>query len=83
MQEDELDLVITDIRMPNMDGFGLLQNLRAEFPFLPVVAVSSYLEDDEARNYEFDGLIGKPFGVQDLRYIAEQMVTQKNNQSAG
>ena len=83
VQEDELDLVITDIRMPNMDDFGLLQNLCAEFPFLPVVAVSSYLEEDEMRNYEFDEVIEKLFGVQDLRDIAEQMMTQKNNQSAG
>ena len=69
--------------MPNMDGFRLLQNLRAEFPVLPLVAVSSYLEDEEVRNYEFDEVVEKSFGVQDLRDIAEQMVTQKNNQSAG
>jgi CheY-like chemotaxis protein len=34
------DLVITDLRMPNMSGFELLSALRARFPELPTIAIS-------------------------------------------
>lgn len=34
------DLVITDLRMPNMNGFELLAVLRARFPELPTVVIS-------------------------------------------
>ena len=58
--EDEVDLVITDIHMPKMGGFGLLHDLRAEFPILRVVAAHSHLEDDDEKDSEFDDLIEKP-----------------------
>jgi len=34
------DVVVTDIRMPGMDGYALLVRVRREFPDLPVVAIS-------------------------------------------
>lgn len=40
MQESKPDLVITDLRMPNMNGFELLSVIRSRFPEIPTVAVS-------------------------------------------
>jgi CheY-like chemotaxis protein len=40
MQESMPDLVITDMRMPNMNGFELLSVLRTRFPGLPAIAIS-------------------------------------------
>ena len=34
------DLVITDLRMPNMNGFELLAVLRSQFPQIPTIAIS-------------------------------------------
>lgn len=34
------DLVITDLRMPNMNGFELLSVIRTRFPELPTIAIS-------------------------------------------
>ncbi|WP_041610376.1 hybrid sensor histidine kinase/response regulator [Treponema brennaborense] len=44
------DLVVTDIKMPRMDGFVLLHNMRhtAEFSDIPVIVVSSVFESDTA-----------------------------------
>ena len=82
VQEEELDLVITDIRMPNMDGFGLLDNLRSQYPQLPVLAVSGYLEADEARERDFDGFVDKPISLQQLRDLVEQIVAQQQSDGA-
>ena len=40
VQNCKPDLVITDLRMPNMNGFELLSVVRTRFPELPTVAIS-------------------------------------------
>lgn len=40
IQQTMPDLVITDLRMPNMNGFELLSVIRHRFPNLPTVAIS-------------------------------------------
>lgn len=41
------DLVITDLRMPRLSGFELLEIMRERFPGLPVIAVSGEFSNDE------------------------------------
>src|SRR5262245_47382431 len=36
------DLVLTDIYMPGMDGLDLVANIHEEYPWLPVVLMTSY-----------------------------------------
>jgi len=53
--DQNFDMVITDIEMPNLDGLGLARNIKAdpEFAHLPVIAVTSLAgEDDMQRGYE-------------------------------
>lgn len=71
VQEERLDLIIADIRMPEMDGCTLLTNLRTKFPGLPVLAVSGFLEADDIENYGFDGFIDKPMGSDKLQEVVE------------
>ena len=40
MQQSVPDLLITDMRMPNMNGFELLSVIRTRFPELPTIAIS-------------------------------------------
>src|ERR1043165_8119186 len=40
-------LVITDLRMPRLSGFELLEIMRRRFPGLPVIAVSGEFCDDQ------------------------------------
>jgi len=45
---DTPDLVFTDLRMPGMDGFGVVERLNADFPELPVVVISGVGNVNEA-----------------------------------
>ena len=74
VREEKLDLVITDIRMPGMDGFGLLTNLRSQFPQLPVVAVSGFVDAAELEAFDFDGFIQKPLSLQDLQTLVQETI---------
>ncbi len=42
IQEQSIDLVITDLQMPNLDGLGLLKQLRADNNTLPVIMVTAH-----------------------------------------
>ncbi len=43
---EEFDAVVTDVRMPRMDGIELLQNIRARNPWLPVIIMTGQVEQD-------------------------------------
>ncbi len=72
IREVKLDLVITDINMPEMDGVQLLENLRSQFPELKVLAVSGYLDADQVREQPFDGFIEKPLALEPFQRLVEQ-----------
>ena len=75
-KRERLDLVISDIRMPEMDGCTLMSNLRNQFPGLPVLAVSDYLAAEDLKGYGFDGFVEKPVGLDQLQNMVE-MTLQK------
>jgi DNA-binding NtrC family response regulator len=48
VKTDNLDVVITDIRMPGMDGIQLLQGIKKQDPGLPVVIMTAYASQQSA-----------------------------------
>ena len=44
----EIDLVITDIRMPNLDGERLIRELRQRDPHLPIIGVTGHMDLQDA-----------------------------------
>jgi two-component system cell cycle sensor histidine kinase/response regulator CckA len=64
-----LDLVVSDVVMPEMDGPTLLKELRARDPRLKVVFISGYAEEAFARNLppgEDFAFLPKPFSLKQL-----------------
>jgi CheY-like chemotaxis protein len=67
MDEDLPDLVITDIRMPGMDGYALLKKIKELSPETPVLAISGYVTDDDIIDYDFDAFLEKPMNLKEFR----------------
>lgn len=68
---NEVDVVLTDINMPRLDGFGLIEKLResalhAERPILVLTTESSDEKKMRAKNAGATGWIVKPFDAAKL-----------------
>jgi two-component system chemotaxis response regulator CheY len=68
---NEVDLIITDINMPRLDGFGLIEQLRAgsrhrDRPILVLSTESSDEKKARARSAGATGWIVKPFDAEKL-----------------
>ncbi|MEO1296564.1 MAG: response regulator, partial [Cyanobacteria bacterium J06636_16] len=71
-------LVITDIEMPNMDGFTLIDRCRQENLSMPILVVSSRLSEDwfaEAQRVGADDYLTKGFSTLDLINKVNQLVS--------
>jgi two-component system chemotaxis sensor kinase CheA len=75
-----IDLVLTDIQMPGMDGFDLLREIRKdpELESLPVVVVTSKASEEDKRQGVEAGadayIVKKEFGQQALLETLERLV---------
>jgi CheY-like chemotaxis protein len=69
--DDPPDLVITDLRMPGIDGYALVRRLKARFPETPVLAISGYATDDDVIDHEFDAFLEKPMNLRELRELVD------------
>jgi len=72
LEEHEVDLVITDINMPRLDGFGFIERLRAEHrrhvdrPILVLTTECTAERREQARAAGANGWIVKPFDPERL-----------------
>jgi two-component system cell cycle sensor histidine kinase/response regulator CckA len=68
-EQAAIDLLITDMVMPGMDGVTLAGLVRAEWPDTPVILMSGYSEDVSARDFLAQDhviFMGKPFTLKAL-----------------
>lgn len=70
-QDSPPDLVITDIRMPGMDGVELLPKLRELLPDVPVLALSGIVSCEDIQEHGFDGFVAKPMKLDEFRSVVE------------
>jgi two-component system cell cycle sensor histidine kinase/response regulator CckA len=75
--EGKVDIVVSDVVMPEMDGPTLLTELRKSYPDLKFIFVSGYAEDAFARNLPADakfGFLPKPFSLKQLAVAVREML---------
>lgn len=71
------DLIITDLNMPNMDGLGLIQNVRPLLRFTPILVISTESQAskrDEAKKLGATGWLTKPVNPEDLLKVIRRIL---------
>lgn len=69
LKEKQIDLVLSDIRMPRVDGLQLLKKIRNHDASIPVFLISGAMLDEEKMNEInalADGFLKKPFTVDEI-----------------
>jgi two-component system cell cycle sensor histidine kinase/response regulator CckA len=73
--DGQVDVVVSDVVMPEMDGPTLLRELRKKYPDMKFIFVSGYAEDAFARNLPADaqfGFLPKPFSLKQLAVVVRE-----------
>jgi PAS domain S-box-containing protein len=68
-QQNDVDLVLLDLRMPEMDGYQALKEIRLKKPDALVIVQTAYAMQDDIRNFSevgFDDYLTKPISDTDL-----------------
>ena len=77
IQENTVNLMITDIRMPECDGMELIQKAKVLYPNLHIVIISGYSQFDYAQNairYGVEDYLLKPIRKKDLMATLQKIL---------
>jgi two-component system nitrogen regulation response regulator GlnG len=81
---EEPDVIISDIRMPGMDGITLLEQIKQHSPDIPVIIMTAYSDLDRAVSafqggaYEY---LSKPFDVDEVVSLVKRAITHRQSNS--
>ena len=77
LKNQKFSLIITDMKMPNMTGLELLEQVKENYPKIPVVLISGYSVDSmskENADHKPDGFLSKPFMMTDVEELLESLL---------
>ena len=80
LQQDPADLIISDVRMPDMDGISLLKAARETNPDIGFVLMTAFATVETARDafkLGADDFIQKPFDVEELKLIVKKTLDKQ------
>lgn len=74
-----VDMILTDLNMPNMDGISLIKNVRAmaQYRFIPIVMLTTESQADkkaEGKSAGATGWIVKPFKPDQLLAVVQKVL---------
>jgi two-component system response regulator YesN len=78
------DVVVTDIRMPIMDGLQLVKQMEQNVPTIRKILLSGYAEFEyarEAMKYGVDGYCLKPVSEEEFRLVLEKVAKKLDNRT--
>ena len=80
IEEESPDIIISDVKMPDMDGIALLRAVRETQPDLGVVLMTAFASVETAREafkLGADDFIQKPFDVEELKLIVRKTLEKQ------
>ena len=83
LKKNIISMVVTDLKMPRMDGFKLLSHIMEHYPEIPVIIITGYSTpkmEKLARRGGAVGYIAKPFLIENL---ARQIMTGLRKECEG
>jgi len=78
---DSIDLILMDIRMPDMNGYDITREIKKISPHIPIVAQTAYAmvsDQKEAMEAGCSEHISKPIRVEDLKNTITRLLPAKN-----
>lgn len=85
IRSKDYDLLITDLRMPEANGYEILELLRmsdiGNSRELPIVAATAagYVSEEELKEAGFSGLLPKPFSIDELMEATRHCIRERGN----
>ncbi len=79
-QEDDFSFLISDVRMPVMDGLTMLENIRVQDKKIPIIIITAYPSVDSAvvsLDKGADYYLVKPINLNDLRAKINKCLEKK------
>ncbi len=84
LEKDQFDLVLSDIKMPKMDGIELLKALKTSAPETVVVMMTAFASTETAIEALKEGAydyLTKPFQIDEVKIIIQNVLERKNLKS--
>jgi diguanylate cyclase (GGDEF)-like protein len=81
LKENPYTFLLTDMRMPEMDGLELIQNAKREYPNVSTVAMTGYSKEYDYVDVVNAGaadFINKPFGIEELEAKVRRAIIERN-----
>lgn len=72
LSQQPVDLLVTDLRMPGIDGFRLLREVRDRYPKTRVIVMTAHGSQEVKEYLDAGGMRGyieKPFEINELRRL--------------
>ncbi len=77
IDEEEVDLIITDINMPYIDGMTMSKRIKNEYPKIKIIVLTGYNEFDYAKqgiDIGIEGFILKPIDKDEVEPVIEKVI---------
>lgn len=81
VQENEFELIFSDIHMPHMSGFDLMHKTREIKPEIPFIIITGHVQEystDLIKESGASELVTKPFKINEIVFKMERVVRERN-----